>query len=98
MPKYRYRALSSVGKVVTGTMDDESQAKVIERLKGNGFKPITVQKSTFLSAISTKKTKRNKNASAAVTKYTRERLIEEQKKRQKKGLQKMRFERNEKIS
>lgn len=88
MPKYRYRALSSVGKVVTGTMDDESQAKVVERLKSNGFKPITVQKSSLLSMISTKKSKKNKNASAAVTKYTRERLIEEQKKRQKKGLQK----------
>ena len=28
MPKFRYRALSSMGKVVTGTMDDESAQKV----------------------------------------------------------------------
>ena len=37
MPKFKYRALSSIGKVVTGTMDDESAQKVKERLKGNRF-------------------------------------------------------------
>ena len=88
MAKFKYRALSSVGKIVTGTMDDESQAKVIERLKGNGFKPISVEKARFLSAVSPRRTKKNKGTSEAVTKYTRDRLIEEQKKRQKKGLQK----------
>lgn len=88
MPKYRYRALSSIGKVVTGTMDDESAQKVKERLKGNGFKPISVEKSKLLSAVSTRKVKKNKTTSSAVTKYTRDKLIEQQKKRQKKGLQK----------
>ena len=88
MPKFRYRALSSMGKVVTGTMDDESAQKVKERLKANGFKPLNVEKSRFLSAFSTKKVKKNKTTSSAVTKYTRDKLIEEQKKRQQKGLQK----------
>ena len=32
MPKFKYRALSSVGKVVTGTMDDENVSRVKERL------------------------------------------------------------------
>lgn len=88
MPKYRYKALSSTGKVVQGTMDDESPKRVIERLKNNGFKPITVEQSKLLSAISQRKEKKNKVASTAVTKYTKERLIQEQQKRQKKGLQK----------
>ncbi len=88
MPKFRYRALSSMGKVVTGTMDDESAQKVKERLKNNGFKPLSVEKSRFLSTFSTKKVKKNKTTSSAVTKYTRDKLIEEQRKRQQKGLQK----------
>ncbi len=88
MPKFRYRALSNMGKVVTGTMDDESEKRVRERLVGNGFKPISVEKSRLLSAVSTRKAKKNKVASSAVTKYTRDRLIEEQQKRQKKGLKK----------
>lgn len=88
MPKYKYRALSSIGKVVRGTMDDESIQRVKERLLGNGFKPIAVEKARLLSAISSKKIKKNRTTSSAVTKYTREKLIEEQKKRQKKGLQK----------
>ena len=88
MPKFRYRAVSSVGKVVTGVIDDESRQKVLERLQGNGLKPISVEKSKVLSTLSTRKTKKNKVVSSAVTKYTREKLIEEQRKRQKKGLQK----------
>lgn len=88
MPKFRYRALSVTGKVVSGTMDDQSTAKVAERLEGNGFKPISITKSQFLSLFSTKRTKRNNASSAAVTKYTREKLIEEQRKRQQKGLNK----------
>lgn len=88
MPKFKYRALSSVGKVVTGTMEDESATKVKERLKGNGFKPLSVEKSSLLTALSPRKVKKNKTTSAAVTKYTREKLIEEQKRRQQKGLQK----------
>ena len=67
MPKFKYRALSSVGKVVTGTMEDESAAKVKERLKGNGFKPLKVEKSSFLTALSPRKVKKNKTTSAAVT-------------------------------
>ena len=86
MPKFKYRALSSVGKVVTGTMDDENVSRVKERLKNNGFKPLSVEKARF--SLSTRKVKKNKTTSAAVTKYTREKLIEEQKRRQQKGLEK----------
>lgn len=88
MPKFKYRALSSVGKVVTGTMDDENVSRVKERLKNNGFKPLSVEKAKLASLISPKKVKKNKTTSAAVTKYTREKLIEEQKRRQQKGLEK----------
>ena len=88
MPKFRYRAISSVGKVVTGTMDDESVVKVKERLESNGFRPIKVEKSKLLSALSQKKAKKNKIVSTAVTKYTKQKLIEEQRKGNKKGLNK----------
>ena len=88
MPKFKYRALSSVGKVVTGTMDDENVSRVKERLKNNGFKPLSVEKAKLLSVLSPKKVKKNKTTSSAVTKYTREKLIEEQKRRQQKGLEK----------
>ncbi len=88
MPKYRYKALSSTGKIVQGTMDDDSPKRVMERLKNNGFKPITVEQSKLLSAVSQRKEKKNKVTSTAVTKYTKEKLIQEQQKRQKKGLQK----------
>lgn len=44
MPKFRYRALSEAGKVVTGTIDGENRQMIMERLQGNGLKPLMVQK------------------------------------------------------
>lgn len=88
MPKFKYRAVSATGKVVTGVMDDETKQKVFERIKENGLKPISIEKAKFLSKVSQRKAKKNKIASSAVTKYTRDRLIEEQKKRQQRGLKK----------
>lgn len=88
MPKFRYRALSNTGKVISGTMDDETPEKVRDRLTNNGFRPISVTKSNFLSSVSRKKSKKYSTAPSAITKYTRDKLIEEQKKRQQKGLSK----------
>ena len=45
MAKFRYRAVLSNGKVVNGTIDDESRESVLERLKNNGLQPVSVQQS-----------------------------------------------------
>ena len=88
MAKYTYRALTATGKVVRGTMDDESENSVKARLEENGFKPIAVKKSQLLSMIPSRKAKRNTVTSNAATKFARDRLVKEQEKKQKRGLKK----------
>ncbi len=87
MPTYKYRAVSSVGKIVSGRMDDDGKAQVYDRLRGNGLKPISVEETKFRK-LSQRKAKKNQTTASAVTKYTRDKLIEAQKKRQQKGLKK----------
>lgn len=90
MPKFKYKAVLPNGKVVTGTIDDESREKLMIRLKNNGLQPVSVQKSKMLSAISQQKSKKNRglSSSAAVSRYAKAKMIEEQKKREKSGLNK----------
>ena len=73
MPKFRYKAVLTTGKVVTGTIDDESREKVMIRLKNNGLQPVSVQQSRMLSAISQQKAKKNRglSSSAAVSRYSK---------------------------
>lgn len=89
MAKFRYRAVLSNGKVVNGTIDDESRESVLERLKNNGLRPVSVQQSKALSGLSNKKAKRNaiRSSSASVSKYAKQKMIEDQKKKEKTGLQ-----------
>ncbi|MBQ9279675.1 MAG: type II secretion system F family protein [Clostridia bacterium] len=88
MAKYRYRALSDTGKVITGTMEDSSPAAVREKLTSNGFKPISVSKSLIDANLSGRKTRKYSTGASATTKYARDKLIEEQKKKQQRGLNK----------
>lgn len=88
MAKFRYRALSGNGKIITGSMEDSSPAAVREKLTSNGFKPITVSKSLFGASFSGRKDRKYSVDANATTKYARDRLIEEQKKKQQKGLSK----------
>lgn len=90
MPKFRYKAVMANGKIVNGTIDDESREKVLIRLKNNGLRPVNVQKDTMLSMFSTQKAKKNRAStnSSAVSKYAKAKLIEQQKKREKTGLNK----------
>ncbi len=89
MAKFRYRAVLSNGKVVNGTIDDESRESVLERLKNNGLQPVSVQQSKALGGLSNKKAKRNAitSSSASVSKYAKQKMIENQKKKEKTGLQ-----------
>ena len=89
MAKFRYRAVLSNGKVVNGTIDDESRESVLERLKNNGLQPVSVQQSKALGGLSNKKAKRNATTSstASVSKYAKQKMIENQKKKEKTGLQ-----------
>lgn len=89
MAKFRYRAVLSNGKVVNGTIDDESRESVLERLKNNGLRPVSVQQSKALSGLSNKKAKRNaiRPSNTSVSKYAKQKMIEDQKKKEKTGLQ-----------
>lgn len=91
MAKFKYRAVLSTGRVVNGTIDDESREKVIERLKVNGLQPVNVEETRVLSALTPKRAKKNTNSNASasvVGKYAKEKLIEQQRKKEKTGLNK----------
>ena len=89
MAKFRYRAVLSNGRVVNGTIDDESRESVLERLKNNGLQPVSVQQSKGLGSLGNKKAKKNAttSSSASVSKYAKQKMIENQKKKEKTGLQ-----------
>lgn len=43
MPRYQYRARSSDGEQITGTMEGESQAAVAQQLSANALIPVSIQ-------------------------------------------------------
>lgn len=92
MPLYLYRAATRTGQVVTNRMEEATKQGVFEKLRANGLTPISVEEQRALGVVKkfmpNRKAKKNQVTSAAVTKLAREKLLEEQQKKQQRGLNK----------
>ena len=42
MPRFNYQAMTRAGAVVTGTLEAESSAELVSKLKGSGYYPMDV--------------------------------------------------------
>ena len=88
MPVYTYRASTKTGTVVKNRIEATSVQEVKEKLKANGLTPIQVrtQSGAISKFLPAQKQKKNQVSSAAVTKLAKEKLLEQQRKKQQKGL------------
>ncbi len=88
MGVYTYRATTKNGQTVSNKIEGNSVQDVKDKLRANGLTPINVRQQTgILSKLRpAQRTKKNQVSSAAVTKLAREKLLEEQRKKQQQGL------------
>ncbi len=89
MAVYSYRATMKSGQIVNNKIEGTSIQEVKEKLKANGLTPITVRqaKGGFMAKFMPRqRQKKNQVSSAAVTKLAKEKLLEQQRKKQQQGL------------
>ena len=88
MPVFTYRASTKTGTIVKNRIEATSVQEVKEKLKANGLTPIQVrtQSGAISKFLPAQKQKKNQVSSAAVTKLAKEKLLEQQRKKQQKGL------------
>ena len=89
MAVYQYKAAMKSGQVVNNRIEGTSIQEVKEKLKANGLTPITVRQARggiMSRFMPRQRAKKNQVSSAAVTKLAKEKLIEQQRKKQQQGL------------